>query len=173
MHVHHLSKAETGHILSMMALGLVVGSPLLCWLSDRVFRRRKPVLLLTSVGMMLITALMTFTTAIPGWGLYVLFFMLTVCGNAVGAVAFTMNKEMFPVAMAGTATGLVNLFPFVGGAVFQPLVGFLLERHGRTGDIFSASAYQSAFMVLWVCSWIALGAALLSRETMTDGRMGG
>ncbi|MFZ7125887.1 MAG: MFS transporter [Desulfobacterales bacterium] len=173
MHVHHLSKAETGHILSMMALGLVVGSPLLCWLSDRVFRRRKPVLLLTSVGMMLITALMTFTTAIPGWGLYVLFFMLTVCGNAVGAVAFTMNKEMFPVAMAGTATGLVNLFPFVGGAVFQPLVGFLLERHGRTGDIFSPSAYQSAFMVLWVCSWIALGAALLSRETMTDGRMGG
>jgi len=168
-HVYGMSRTESGHILSMMAFGLVVGAPFLTWLSDKGFQRRKPVLVLTSIGMVIMTALLVYTTAIPTWGLYLFFFMITVCGNAIGAVAFSMNKELFPVAIAGTAMGLVNLFPFVGGALFQPFLGYLLERHGRVGDAFPPEAYPNAFMALFVCAWIALGAALCARETMGEG----
>lgn len=166
IHVYGMSQAQSGHILSMIAVGLVVGAPLLTWLSDRVFRRRKPVLLLTSITMVFLTALLAFSTAIPVWGLYLFYFMITVCGNAVGAIVFTMNKELFPISIAGTATGLINLFPFVGGALFQPFLGYLLERHGKVGDLFTASAYQYAFTPLFICACIAFGAALCCRETM-------
>lgn len=169
MHVYGMSREQSGRILSMMALGLVVGGPLLSWLSDRVFHARKPVLVLTSVAMVLMTALLAFTARLPVWSLYGFFFMITVCGNAIGAIVFTMNKEQFPIAIAGTATGLVNLFPFVGGAVFQPLLGYLLERHGKTGGVFSPEAYQSAFASLFICACIALAAALFARETMGRG----
>jgi sugar phosphate permease len=166
MHVYGMSRAETGRILSMMALGLVIGAPFLSWLSDRVFRRRKPVLLLTSSAMVIMTALLVYCANIPVWGLYLFFFMITVCGNAIGAVVFTMNKELFHVSITGTATGLVNLFCFMGGAVFQPFIGYLLEYHGEGGDVFTASTYQSAFVALFVCAWIAFAAALYSKETM-------
>lgn len=166
MHVYGMSRVEAGHVLSMMACGLVVGAPFLTWLSDRVFGQRKPVLVLTSTGMVLITALLTFSDSIPIWGLYLLYFTITVCGNAVGAIVFTMNKELFPIAIAGTATGLVNLFPFIGGALFQPFLGYMLEGHEKINGVFSVSSYQSAFLPLFVCALIALGAALCSRETM-------
>ena len=77
-----------------------------------------------------------------------------------------MNKELFPIAIAGTATGLVNLFCFAGGALFQPILGHILERNGKVGDAFTAAGYQSAFLVLFICACIALGAAFFSKETL-------
>ena len=166
-HVYGMSREETGRILTMLAFGLVVGAPLVSWLSDRVFRRRKPVLVICAAGMIVLTGLLAFQTdGIPGWGLYGLYFLMTLCGNAAGVIAFTMNKELFPLGIAGTATGLVNLFPFAGGALFQPFLGYLLERWGGAGEGFAASGYQAAFIALFVSAVIAFGAALMTRETL-------
>ncbi|MBF0413148.1 MAG: MFS transporter [Desulfamplus sp.] len=166
MHVYAMSKDEAGHILSMMAFGLVVGAPFLTWLSDKIFGQRKPVLIITSIIMIFITALLAFSESIPVWALYIVYFMITVCGNAVGAVVFTMSKELFPIAIAGTATGLANLFPFIGGALFQPFLGYILEKHEKVNDLFTISAYKSAFLPLFICALIAFVAALCSHETM-------
>jgi len=68
--------------------------------------------------------------------------------------------------MAGTAMGLVNLFPFAGGAVFQPVLGYLLERQGRVEGAFTLAGYQQAFLALLACAAIALGASCLVRETL-------
>jgi sugar phosphate permease len=70
--------------------------------------------------------------------------------------------------MAGTATGLVNLFPFAGGAIFQPLLGYVLERHGRIGDAFTLAGYKQAFFVLFLCGIIALASSLFLKETMVE-----
>ena len=151
----------------ILAIGLVVGGPFLSWLSDKVFKGRKPVLVMCAVIVTAITALMAFLTAdIPLWGLYLIYFFLPIFGNTSGAIGFTMNKELFPVAMAGTATGLVNLFPFVAGAVFQPLFGYILERYGKVGGAFTAEGYQAAFVVLFIAAILALVSAMLTRETL-------
>ena len=138
VHVYGMSRAETGRILTMLAVGLVVGAPAVSWLSDRVFRRRKPVLVICAAGVIAVTGLLAFQTdGIPRWGLYGVYFLMTFFGNAAGVIAFTMNKELFPIGIAGTATGLVNLFPFFGGAVYQPVLGYVLERWGSAGEGFS------------------------------------
>jgi sugar phosphate permease len=168
VHVYGMSREETGRVLAMLALGLVAGAPLVSWLSDRVFRRRKPVLVICAAAMIAMTGLLAFRTdGIPVWGLYALFFLMTVCGNASCVIAFTMNKELFPIEIAGTATGLVNLFPFAGGAVYQPLQGYILERWGGgPGEGFSTAGYEAAFLVLFITAFAAFGAALLTRETL-------
>ncbi len=171
MHVYGMSKAETGRVLTMLAVGLVAGAPLLSWLSDNIFGRRKPVVQLCGIVMLGITALLVvFTDRIPLWGLYSLFFLFTVCGNAVGAVVFTMNKELFPVRIAGTATGLVNLFPFAGAAISQPLIGFILESFGKAGESFSLAGYKAAFATFFFSMLIAFGALLFARETLGSRR---
>jgi O-antigen ligase len=68
--------------------------------------------------------------------------------------------------MAGTAMGIVNLFPFAGGAVFQPLLGFILERNATAEGTFSVLAYQQAFMVLFAAGIIAFIASLFLKESM-------
>jgi sugar phosphate permease len=168
MQVYGLSKAEAGQILSMIAIGMIVGSPLLSFLSDRIFQGRKSVLVLSSSVVLCLTALLAFyTDGLPLAGLYLISLGLGIFSSAVVVIGFTTTKELFPVQMAGTSTGLVNLFPFAGGAVFQPLLGHLLERHGRVDGVFTLAGYQEAFLALFLCGVIAFLSSLFLQETLT------
>jgi sugar phosphate permease len=167
MQVYGFSKSHASKILSMLAIGLVVGGPLLSYLSNNLFKARKPVLVLSSIILLGLTALLAFCTdRIPPAGLYLVCFGLGIFSCAVVAVGFTTTKELFPVQIAGTATGLVNLFPFAGGAVLQPLLGYILERHPQAQGSFTLTGYKQAFLVLFVSGIIGLLASLCVKETM-------
>jgi sugar phosphate permease len=165
--IHHMTKDQASHALSMLAVGMIVGSPLLSYLSNKVFRARKPVLMLSSLITLGITSLLAFRTVqLSALTLFGVCLGLGIFSSAVVVIGFTANKELFPVQIAGTATGLVNLFPFAGGAVFQPVLGYLLERQGRVDGAFTAAGYHQAFLALFACAVIALGASCLVRETL-------
>ncbi len=167
MHVYGLSKAEAGNILGMLALAMIVGSPFLSWLSGSVFRSRKKVIVLASIITLCLTIpLAFFPAAMNRPSLYILCFLLGMFNSAVVVVAFTTVKELFPVEIAGTSVGLVNLFPFLGGAVAPPILGAILEVQGKTATGYSPEAYSKAFMVYFLFALIALGAAYFITETM-------
>ena len=167
MQVYGYSKAQSGQILSMLAIGMIVGSPLLSYISNNVVKSRKIVIVFCSTAVLCITGVLAFfTVKIPMPLHYLICFGLGIFGSAVVVIGFTTNKELFPVQMAGTATGLVNLFPFAGGAVFQPILGYVLEKQGRIDTAFTTLGYQNAFMVLFVCAVIAMIASLFFKETL-------
>lgn len=171
MQVYGLSRAQAGAVLSMLAWAMILGSPALSYLSDRVLRSRKKVL----VGCAGLLLLLTLPLAVapgefPLSMLYVWCFLLGLSASAVVVIAFTSAKELFPVEIAGTATGLVNLFPFLGGAVMQPLLGMLLESQGGGGGGgYGAAAYGGAFWLYVFSAVVALVAALCCRETYPAG----
>lgn len=167
MQVYGLTKTEAGQILSMLAIGMIIGSPLVSFLSNRVLRGRKPVLLLSGFILLSVTYLLAFHTSdlsIPV--LYLICFALGIFSSAIVVVGFTTTKELFPVQIAGTSTGLVNLFPFAGGAIFQPLLGYLLERNGKVGGAFTVAGYEQAFFALFLCGLAAFIACLFLKETL-------
>ncbi len=167
MQVYGLSKAEAGNILGMLALAMIVGSPFLGWLSDKVFRSRKKVIVLASIITLGLTIpLAFFTDAMNRPVLYLLCFLLGMFNSAVVVVAFTSAKELFPVEIAGTSVGLANLFPFLGGAVAPPILGAILETQGKTATGYSAQAYSKAFLLYFLSALIALGLACFITETM-------
>jgi sugar phosphate permease len=166
MHIYHLSKSQSGYILSMLAIGLVIGSPLHGYLSNKVFHARKPVLLISSCIVLVITATLSFAVdRIPVYGLYLICLGLGMFASAIVVIGFTTAKELFPVQIAGTATGLVNLFPFAGGAIFQPFTGYLLERSGSVDGAFTLAGYQQMFNALLISAAIALLACCFIKET--------
>ncbi|MEW6671122.1 MAG: MFS transporter [Thermodesulfobacteriota bacterium] len=167
MQIYGLSKSQAGQVLSMLAIGMIVGSPILSHLSNHIFHARKPVMVLSGVITLMISAVLAFyTDKIPLAGLYVLCLVMGCFTSAVVVVAFTISKELFPVQIAGTATGLVNLFPFAGGAVFQPVLGYVLESQGRAGDAFTPAGYRQAFLVLFACGVITFLSSLRLKETL-------
>jgi sugar phosphate permease len=167
MHVYGLSKAEAGNILGMLALAMIVGSPFLSWLSDRVFRSRKKVIVLASIITLGLTIpLAFFPAAMNRPALYLLCFSLGLFNSAVVVVAFTSAKELFPVEIAGTSVGLANLFPFLGGAVAPPILGAILEAQVKTTTGYSAEAYSKAFLLYFLFALVALGASCFMTETM-------
>jgi len=167
MQVYGLTKGQAGQILSMIAVGMIVGSPLVSFLSNRIFQGRKAVLVLSSSIVLCLTALLSFhTEGLPVPVLYLICLGLGIFSSAIVVIGFTTTKELFPVQIAGTSTGLVNLFPFAGGALFQPFLGYLLERNGRIEGAFTLAGYQQAFFALFLCGVAAFLACLFLEETL-------
>lgn len=172
MQVYGLSKPQAGALLSMIAAGMVVGSPLLSWISDKVFVSRKKVLIIaTAIHLLLLTVLWLQPAGISLGLLYVWFFLFSVCSSAIVVVAFTTTKELFPVAIAGTSVGLVNLFPFLGGAVMQPVSGWILSLQGGPQGPYAPAMYGNLFLFWMACVAVSFIASCLAQDTL-PGRKG-
>jgi sugar phosphate permease len=168
MQIYGLSKAQAGHILSMAAIGMIGGSPLLSYLSNNLFKARKPVLILTSLFICTTTGILYFfIQSIPVVMLYLICLGIGIFAGAAVTIGFTTNKELFPVSIAGTATGLVNFFPFLGGAIFQVILGTVLDSQGLTpAGGFAFTGFRYCFLVLFICGLAALISSFFLKETM-------
>ena len=166
MQVYGLNKAQAGNILSMVAVGTVLGSPFLSWLSESMLRSRKRVLLSCSLGHVVICAIWCLA---PDWpspaGQYLLHLGLGLFASASSVVGFTAIKESFPLAMAGTATGLANPFPFMGAGLMQVAVGLVLEGSGAKDGIYGAGDFGRAFIIFLGVALVGALAAWLLPES--------
>jgi sugar phosphate permease len=164
MDVHHLSKPAAGGVLSMFAVALIFGSPVVGWAANRF--GRKPVLIVCSL--VLIAALgilLIFSTRLPLAALYGAFFLICLGGATSGPIQAAMSMEMFPVAMAGTAVGMINLFPFLGGGVWQVVMGAVLtENPSGVGHV--PGSYVYLLLVGLGAGIASLVAAVLLPETL-------
>lgn len=167
MHVYGLSREAAGAVLSMIAWGMIIGSPLLGLVSDRLLKsRKKPFVGCTAILVVEMGVLYFFPTSLSLPMLYVAFFVFAVCASSIVVIGFTATKELFPVEIAGTSVGFVNLFPFLGGAVYMPMLGKVLDAcpRGPSGS-YALEGYTTMLLVLLISSVIALACALMMKET--------
>jgi len=166
MHVYGMTRAKAGAVLSMIAWGMIVGSPILGFLSDRVLKSRKKVFVFCTSGLALVLLLFNiFPSGLPHVTLYVLFFIFSICASSIVAIGFTTTKELFPVEIAGTSVGTVNLFPFLGGAIFMPILGKVLDAYPKSTAGYSVDAYSTIFIILLGTSLAALVCTFVMKET--------
>ncbi|MBU1451453.1 MAG: MFS transporter [Proteobacteria bacterium] len=167
MQVYGLSKTQAGGVLNMLAVGMIVGGPLISWVSDKVLVSRKRTMIITGAGLfVLLGVLYLIPASLSRPMLYLWFFLFSICSSAIVVIGFTTTKELFPVAIAGTSTGLMNLFPFLGGAVLQPASGWLLQIQGGPQGPYSPAMYQSIFLFYLALALVALICACLAKDTL-------
>jgi sugar phosphate permease len=166
MHVYGMSRAQTGAVLSAMAVGLITGAPVMSWVSNRVLRSRKKVLVINYLlSFCLFAVLAFFTSGFSVAMLYVWCFSFSFTMTGMVAVSYSSVKDLYPVAISGTATGILNIFPFAGAALGQPLIGWYLDQAGSGGGQYSAEAYSTTFKFCLIPLFGALVASLLVKET--------
>ncbi len=166
-HVYGMSKIEAAGILSTIAWGMVLGAPVLGLLSQRVLRsRKKTFILCTSALVILLLALVLFPAGLSSLALIVWFFLFSICSSAIVIMAFTTTKELFPLEIAGTCVGMVNFFPFFGGAIFQWLLGGVLDVYGKNDTgLYPVAAFRTLLLVLLLASVASLTCTFLMKET--------
>lgn len=167
MHVYGLSRTEAGGILNMLAVGIALGSPLMGFLSDRVLRSRKRLLMFSTVAFVgLLVFMNLYPSGLPHGLLYLVVLMFAVCSLAPGVVFIATAKELFPLGMTGTSVGTVNLFPFLGGAVMQLIAGWILDWFpSLPSGAYSLQAYCAMFKLLLVTASIGLVCTFFMKET--------
>ncbi|MFC1885908.1 MFS transporter [Thermodesulfobacteriota bacterium] len=170
IHVYKMTKAEAGAVLSMIAWGMIIGSPILGLLSDKLLKsRKKPFVLCNTILVMELVFLNIFPVGLSQPILYILFFIFSISSSAIVIMGFTTAKELFPVEIAGTSVGTVNIFPFLGGAVFMPLLGWVLDLYPKTAaGAYSLTAYKTLLMILLGASAASLICTFLMKETFPE-----
>lgn len=165
MQVYGLSKAAAGGVLSTFALALILGSPVLGWLSNRF--GRKTILMHCSLVLAAVSGLMCwYVDSMPLPVLYLLFFCLFLTGGPVGPVVAAVSKELFPISISGTSVGTVNLFPFMGGAIFQVIIGAVLTAGSHAQGQYAPLSFRYMFLICLAAAVLSLAASFFMKETL-------
>jgi len=139
------------------------------WLSNRVFHSRKKVLMLSHFGAMCVFApLALFTGDFSETQLYFWSFFFNFCLSSLVVVGYSAIKDFFPINISGTATGVLNIFPFAGAALGQPLIGWYLDSVGSIGGKYPAGAYSTAFKACLISLFLAFIASTMVKETFAQ-----
>jgi len=148
-----LPRTHAATLTSLIFAGWAVGAPLFGWLSDRIGRRRAPLL----IGLVLETAALAVLVYLPGLPLAALAGLCFLVGffGSTQIVCFALVRENHPPALSGTAIGFVNGMITGAGALFQPLVGALLDLAWKGESVHGARVYDTGAYHLALFSLIA------------------
>lgn len=166
---YHLSKTQAASMVSLMFLGLALGSPLLGFISDKLNARFGTMLLSSLISLACLTIVL-YAGVLPTifLGGLLFFFGLGTGGFMLG---FAVGKEINNIALAATVIALINTGDAIFGAITEPLVGKVLdifERNQSVSNIhvFSLQSFHYAMLLLPVYLILALGFLLLLRPRL-------
>ena len=163
MDIYGMTKPIAGYFLMLIGIGFTISGPLAGYISDKVLKKRKPVMLIGLALSLLFWLLMAvYGNSFNSFEFYSCLFLL---GFAFGFVNIymTISKELFSTTICGTALACFNTFNFIGAGIFQFMMGFMLDSTFGGSRIFQS--YQLIFIlcVVGVCASIIF--ALISKET--------
>jgi len=168
-HIHALNHTQASHAISYLFLGWAIGGPLAGWLADHWGRRR----------VMIFSALMGLIL------LPLLFYVSNLSLSIIGSITFlygltntgliasyTTAGELHDKSLGGFSMAIANMFSVLLGALFMPLLGFLLDWHAQArfteiGTLaLSVEDYQRSTLILPLCLSLALVCAWFNKETL-------
>ena len=171
MQTYDMPRDFAANVVIVAIIGMVVGGPLVGFLSDRIFQnRRLPAVIFTGISLMSFLLLALWNGGQPPLGaLYPLCFF---AGLGTGALPLTFAcvRDIVHPSVRGVASGLVNMGGFIGAAIAQPLFGYLLDLGWRGEMMAGARTYPlEAFQQgLWLCCVLAavgfIGALLIKEK---------
>jgi MFS family permease len=153
-----------------MLVSHLVTLPVLTYVSDRFRLIKIPIVASTCINLIALLALVFWNGGQPPMVVVVLVFIL--CGASISAwpFAYVLARENMPARVSGLVMGMINVSPFITAAVFQMLVGFVLDA-GWQGIIingvrqYPVSAFQSGFLLVLLPAAGAVVASLLLQQS--------
>ncbi len=165
-----VTKQVAGGVAAWAPIGSAIGALLISFLSDRMQRRRL-FLRLCSCAALITSSIVFFG---PPISIEMMRFLLLFLGIFSGGqiLIFAVVTESFSSRLTGVATGITNALLMAGGALHNPLVGWLIHDsyQARTNDMgahapYVISDYRLAFGSIAICFVAAAIISFFMKET--------
>jgi sugar phosphate permease len=165
--VHEIPLTNASFIVSMICMGTIVGSPIYGWVSDKIGKRRLPMLFggLTSLAVMFAIILIPHPSEKM---LTALFFALGFFTSSQ-VIGYPTITESNPKELTGTSMGIAALIIMGIAGVIQPLSGKLLDYSWsgamqNGAPLYALKDFMTAFMIFPIGFVIALIALARIKE---------
>jgi sugar phosphate permease len=166
--VHHMARNVAASHTTLLLFSFALGALLVGILSDRI-GKRLPVIIGGIALYVLCWVPIVFAWTLSSSLNYLLFALM-----GVGASGFTLTwasvKEVNPPALSGMATSVINTGAFLGAAVLQPLVGWVMDQDwdGKLlagARVYSEHNYSMGLGIMFGFSIAGLIGAFFIHET--------
>ncbi|MES2998077.1 MAG: MFS transporter [Pseudomonadota bacterium] len=164
----HFSATKASLAPSLLFLGTIIGGPVVGWVSDKIKKRIKLMVLGAMVSLVLTITIICFLKLLSLSAVLFLFFALGFFTSSQ-VLSYPLVAESNTKSLTATSVSVVSFFAIGGYAVFQPLFGWLMDYdwQGKVVDqlrVYSPSDYHRALLILPIGFCIALLAALYMKE---------
>jgi len=170
MQVYSMTRDSAANFILVMLIGHAAGLVILGFISDRLQRRKLPVIIAAFAYLSLWVMLTLWNGGKPPVpALYPICFLMGFF-TSVMPITHALTKEVVPPFISGMALGLVNMSIFLSAAVLQIVFGQVLDL-GWQGAmlegarIYPLAAFQSGFVLVCLGALAYVIGALLLKET--------
>lgn len=155
--VNHFNQNTSAFLCSIMWLGLALGSPIVGIISTLLNNRVLPLIVTSSVGITAFGLLLHFNFSQTSVGI-LLFFAGAACTGQ--ALCFTLVKDNNNSSVRGTAIAFNNMAVVVSGALFQPIIGKVIELGHYNTIAYDANNYKNGVYIIFAAYILAFIIAL-------------
>lgn len=167
--VHHLTPNQAVNISDLTFAGWILSGPIIGMISDKIKQRRLPLMIFGSLA----GCLLCIIFYVPGLNFTTLSVGFFITGFCCGAhpLCFALGKESSPSDICATAVAATNMLIMAGGAIFQPIVGKLLDWHttsplGANGlPVYTSTDFTFALSIIPLGVVFGIFLAIFIRET--------
>ncbi len=171
--VYHLTGTQAAATSSYLFYGWIISGPVIGMLSDKIRRRRLPIMI-CGIAAIALWCLVFYTSHLSLSSLPLIFFAI---GFSCGAqpLCFALGKENNPVQISATSVAITNMLIMLGGVIFQPVVGALLDMHannaGNLINHYTPSDYTFALSVLPIGVAVGVVLSFFLKETYCESQV--
>ena len=148
-----------GGLTSVIFIGWMVGAPTYGFLSDYL-NKRKSLMLFSTVSSLFFSSILIFSNNLPYASIAVLMFTVGFCSSGF-ALAFTVLKESYDIALVGAAMGFINTINTLFESASVVIVGSLVDL--QLGETMLEN-YQYAFSFIPISAVLSLVALMFIKS---------
>lgn len=166
--LHNLTPEDASLVTTMIFFGTIVGGPINGWISDRIALRKLPMIICGLISLAAMLAII-YLPNLSFFELIILFFLLGFFTSAQ-VISYPAIAEGSNKSLTGTAMGIASVVIMGGGAVSQPLFGWLLNLHwnhqmNAGAPVYSNADITFALLMIPIAFVIGIISVILARET--------
>lgn len=167
MTVYNMTREQAGNLLSIIPIFMIIGCPLSGVIADKIIKSKKTVVLLGCILYTLTWIPLVFMTDSIGLGMLKVLLALYGFFGGFFVVVYANLKENIDLSMAATATGMLNTFVFLCGALFQQIMSAIIAKNTINGVI-NVQGFKSAFIFCFVALLICISFYSTQKKKKSD-----
>lgn len=161
--VYKMNDIQSSNYIMIALIGVAIGSIAMGKISDKVGKRKLPIIIFNSVALICWFILLFYKGGSLDKNLLLIIMFIIGFSTSSFVLSWPCGKEVNDPKVAGISTSIVNMGGFLGSAILPPIMGKIIDTYSKTLSI--QQTYQKAFLIAIAFIVISLIASLFIKET--------